>query len=129
MADPQVIRLSTSGAPVSSSNMTSQGKIAAALMRAGITNPAAWAAAGVTDSVDTVEPALATVPATVLENFDAYPAVTLKKGTNDPTFFISWRSQKQIVKTLGWKSAAMIWGGPTLTLLCVYILASHLAWI
>jgi len=30
-----------------------------------------------------------------------------------------------VVKSLGWKSALMIWGGPALTLLCVYILASQ----
>jgi hypothetical protein len=49
--------------------------------------------------------------------------------THNPAFFISWKSQKDVVQSLGWKSAAMIWGGPALTLLCVYILVSSLGWM
>jgi len=44
------------------------------------------------------------------------------KGSHDPAFFISWRSQRDVVASLGWKSSLMIWGGPALTILCVYIL-------
>lgn len=44
--DPIVIRLSTS-ASTTSSQMTQQQKIAAALVKAGISNPAAWATAGI----------------------------------------------------------------------------------
>jgi hypothetical protein len=47
------------------------------------------------------------------------------KGKHNPAFFISWQSQREIVKSLGWKSALMIWGGPALTLFCVYILAAQ----
>jgi E3 Ubiquitin ligase len=127
---PEVIRLSTGDTPVSSASMTSQGKIAAALMKAGITSPAAWAVAGVTEPTDPTRTSGTAVAATTaLETFDPHPAVTLQKGTHEPTFLISWRSQKEIVKSLGWKSAAMIWGGPALTLLCVYILALHLHWM
>jgi hypothetical protein len=127
---PEVIRLSTGDASLSSASMTSQGKIAAALMKAGITSPAAWAAAGVSDSIGAAaNSGSATAATTALDTFDPHPAVTLKKGTHEPTFLISWRSQKEIVHSLGWRSAAMIWGGPALTLLCVYILASHLFWI
>jgi len=50
----------------------------------------------------------------------------LMKGSNDPAFFISWRSQREIVKSLGWKSSMMIWGGPALVLACVYFLIAHL---
>ena len=129
-AKPEVIRLSSAGTPASTASMTSQGKIAAALLRAGITNPAAWAAAGVTESMSAATTSVSAIAtATALEIFDPHPAVTLKKGTHEPTFLISWRSQKDIVRALGWKSAAMIWGGPALTLLCVYILALHLDWI
>jgi hypothetical protein len=55
--------------------------------------------------------------------------VVLRKGTYNPAFFISWKSQKDIVQSLGWKSFGMIWGGPALTLLCVYILAAHFGWL
>jgi hypothetical protein len=48
------------------------------------------------------------------------------KGDHNPAFFISWRSQRDVVNSLGWKSALMIWGGPALCLLSVYILMAHL---
>ena len=51
------------------------------------------------------------------------------KGAHSPAFFISWRSQRDVVKSLGWKSVLMIWGGPVLTLLCVYILAAEFGWL
>jgi hypothetical protein len=43
----EIIRLASGPAPSSTIQMTQQGKIAAALSRAGITKPEAWAAAGV----------------------------------------------------------------------------------
>jgi hypothetical protein len=105
-----------------------QAKIAAALTKAGITNPTAWAAAGISSAAQTVHAAssgaaAATAPAP--EQFDVHPATVLMKGEHDPAFFISWRSQREVVKSLGWKSTLMIWGGPALTLACVYILASQ----
>jgi hypothetical protein len=44
------------------------------------------------------------------------------KGKNNPTFLISWRSQRDLARSLGWKCAAMIWGGPALALLSLYAL-------
>lgn len=44
---PEVIQLSGGSVPTSTTEMTPQGKIAAALTRAGITKPEAWAVAGV----------------------------------------------------------------------------------
>jgi hypothetical protein len=55
-------------------------------------------------------------------SFDLSPAVVLMKGKNNPAFVISWRSQQELVRSLAWKSAAMIWGGGALTLLAVYVL-------
>ena len=108
-----------------------QQKITAVLMKAGITNPAAWAAAGLSSSVvataaSTSSGAAAT---TAPEQFDLHPATVLMKGTHDSTFLISWRSQRDVVSSLNWKSTLMIWGGPALTLLCVYILAAHFDWL
>jgi len=124
----EVVTLSKSG-PSSSADMTQQGKIAAALTKAGITNPAAWAVAGMPFPGVSVNPAdpkgTAAAPA---EAFDPHPPVVLMKGTHNPAFFISWRSQKDVLSSLGWKSGAMIWGGPALTVLCVYILAAHYGW-
>jgi hypothetical protein len=53
----------------------------------------------------------------------------LMKGTHDSIFLISWHSQRDVVSSLNWKSTLMIWGGPALTLLCVYILAAHFDWL
>ena len=44
---PEIIRLSPQSAPGSSAEMTQQGKIAAAMSKAGISNPAAWAVVGI----------------------------------------------------------------------------------
>jgi hypothetical protein len=44
------------------------------------------------------------------------------KGKNNPTFLISWRSQRDLARSLAWKCTAMIWGGPVLALLSLYAL-------
>jgi len=129
----EVIRLSlASAAPAKSSDMTQQQKITAALMRAGISNPAAWAATGVpsTGGLQVVaDPATASSgnsngddasSAAQTNTFDPRPPVVLMKGTNNKTFLISWRSQQEVALSLGWKCMLMIWGGPALALLSLY---------
>ena len=105
--------------------MTQQEKIAAALLKAGISNPAAWAAAGMPASSGVqvlTDPAM---HATGNDDaFDPHPPVVLMKGTNNNTFLISWRSQQEVARSLGWKCTLMIWGGPVLALLSLYILLS-----
>lgn len=54
--------------------------------------------------------------------FNLTPPVVLMKGADDPTFVISFRSQKEIVSALAWKSTAMICGGTAFTLLAFYLL-------
>jgi hypothetical protein len=131
-----VIRLSpVASVPAKTSEMTQQQKVAAALLKAGISNPAAWAAAGLptTGGVQVVaEPAPATTsssnpetaPETQTVTFDPHPPVVLMKGINNKTFLISWRSQREVTRSLGWKCALMIWGGPALSLLCLYLISS-----
>jgi E3 Ubiquitin ligase len=107
-------------------------KTAAALMQAGISNKAAWAAAGVTPSslqaisnpnIPNQDSAQKTQqPIAPSENFDPHPSVVLMKGKNNPTFLISWRSQRDLAGSLAWKCTAMIWGGPALALLSLYAL-------
>ena len=103
--------------------------VAAAMMKAGITNPAVWSAAGVNSTAafpgSGASAGAAAAPGMEPEQFDLHPSTVLKKGEHNPAFFISWHSQRDVVKTLGWKSALMIWGGPVLTLVCVYLLAVH----
>ncbi|MFZ0938914.1 MAG: GIDE domain-containing protein, partial [Candidatus Sulfotelmatobacter sp.] len=103
---------------------TQQQKIATALMKAGITNPAAWAAAGITPS----NPSGQANAANATTGFDTRPSVVLMKGKNNPTFLISWRSQREVARSLGWKCALQIWGGPALALLCLYglLMLTHL---
>jgi len=56
--------------------------------------------------------------------FDPHPPVVLRKGENDKTFLISWRSQQEVARTLAWKCTLMIWGGPVLALASLYVLLS-----
>lgn len=95
-----------------------QQKVAAALLKAGIANPSAWAAAGV--PLPQPKPIKASVPDR--SDPDRFPPVVLMKGENNSTFLISWRSQQEIARALGWKCTLMIWGGPALALLSLYIL-------
>lgn len=127
----QVIHLSPDSTPASAKEMTQQEKVAAALVKAGISNPAAWAVAGMNQSqvVVNYDPTgklpngsvhVEPQPAALLEGFDPHPPVVLMKGKNNPTFLISWRSQRDLARSLGWKCTLMIWGGPALALLCLY---------
>jgi len=141
---PQIVRLSGDSAAVPATEMTQQQKIAAALLKAGITSPLAWAAAGVSpeaaaqvgsysaSAVATSTPEKTGAEEKSLETnetFDLHPMVVLMKGTHEATFFISWRSQRDLVLALGWKSTLMIWGGPALTLVSVYVLLAHFNWL
>jgi hypothetical protein len=118
--------------PARALNSAEQENISAALMKAGIANPAAWAAAGISRGAPTTSAvtggAGSAAAAPALQPFDLHPPTVLMKGAHEPAFFISWRSQRDVVKSLGWKSALMIWGGPALTLLCLYILAAEFGW-
>jgi hypothetical protein len=131
---PEIVNLSGDPAAVPAIEMTQQQKIAAALLKAGIGSPAAWAVAGVSPQA-AIQGGSSAAPAVAisaespaedgLQSFDLHPPVVLMKGSHDPTFFISWQSQRDLIATLGWKSTLMIWGGPALTLVCVYLLLAH----
>jgi E3 Ubiquitin ligase. len=126
----QIIQLSPEMGTRKSSDMTQQQKIAAALLKAGTCSPAAWEAAGV-DSATKVQ--VLAGPATEPRNsqtpsdsngFESRPPIVLTKGTANRTFLISWRSQQDIARSLGWKSSFMIWGGPALALVSLYMFLS-----
>jgi hypothetical protein len=59
--------------------------------------------------------------------FDLNPPVVLMKGVPDAPFFISWRSQQDVVKELAWRSVLHIWGGPILAVAGLWLLVDHLA--
>ena len=146
-----VMHLSPASGPAQAEEMTQQQKVAAALLKAGISSPAAWTAAGVTPSSVVVhsdphsevhpEPngspqgnapntsaQVAPKPDAQPDGFDPHPPVVLMKGKNNPTFLISWRSQRDLANSLGWKCTLMIWGGPALTLLSLYGLHAFTHW-
>jgi hypothetical protein len=170
----EVIRLSADSAPTKTADMTQQQKVAAALLKAGISNPAARTAAGASIPVlggpkANADPSAdfprgngkngnsgAGVPhaqgngsngsgsnvsgtsrqgvspkdngqalprpQNPSEAFVLRPPVVLRKGENNPTFLISWRSQQEVARTLGWQCTLMIWGGPAVSLLSLYLM-------
>jgi hypothetical protein len=134
-SQPQTIHLPDGTSPTNVAEMTQQQKVAAALMKAGISNPAAWRVGGiVTSGVQVIDDPSAnatlsgpgntgsadTASTANIHGFDPHPPVALMKGTNNPTFLISWRSQQEVARSLGWKCTLMIWGGPALTLVSLY---------
>lgn len=138
----EVIHLSQNTAQVATADMTQQQKIAAALMKAGISNPAAWSAAGVGPPLIEVQ----TDPAASVggnggngskgapdssgtNGFDLHPPVVLKQGHNDKTFLISWRSQRELARSLFWKSTFIVWGGAALALASLYVFLSIENWL
>jgi hypothetical protein len=134
---PEVIQLSEPAPPMPSGDMTQQSKIAAALTKAGITKPAAWAAAGVPyrEVAPAGSPRVEQISvnghgleaqAEGHEEFDLHPPVVLMKGENDPAFLISWHSQRDLVRSLAWKSVALVWGGAGLTLLGLYVVLAQM---
>jgi hypothetical protein len=140
---PQIIKLPSGEAPSTTQEMSQQAKIAAALTRAGITKPEAWSAAGVPYQAIAVDESASPMPVSAPSearphearqhedqpkpsDFNLTPPVVLMKGSNDPTFVISFRSQKEFASALAWKSAAMVWGGAAITLLGLYVLLAQM---
>jgi len=132
---PEIIRLSTEATSVPAAEMTQQQKIAAALMRAGVSNPTGWTAMSAPakppqSRLAVKEPSSARVATTVIEEsappdisgFDLHPAAVLMKGTHESPFFISWRSPRDRFKTFDWKSRLLLWAAPALVVACIYLL-------
>ena len=138
IAGPKIIRLQSGAAPTTQ-EMGQQAKITAALIRAGISKPEAWSAAGVPYQALAVDENA--TPAAVGDrahgeerpgeessheekssDFNLPPPLVMMKGANDSAFVISFRSQKESVIALTRKSAALIWGGAAITLLGFYML-------
>jgi E3 Ubiquitin ligase len=108
-------------------------KIGSAIARHAASKPATGASGGTVAVVDRV-PAptsmpVAPSPKTDESGFEVNPAVAIGKGTDSTPFTISSHSQREVVKALAWKSTLCIWGGPMLTLGCLYILGISFGWI
>ena len=88
------------------------------------TLPAASVAVAEREAAAPIAP-IAASPARPLvdgSGFEINPAVAIGKGVDGRPFTISWKSQREVVEELAWKSSLCIWGGPILTLVCLYIL-------
>jgi hypothetical protein len=117
---PLAAKPSQPSASTRATAVTDPAVLAATLLKAGITNPAAWATAGLAQ-VGRAEATVPTAtPAISPEAFETNPRTVLTKGQKNSTFLISWRSQRDVATSLGWKCALFIWGGPGLALVSLY---------
>lgn len=53
----------------------------------------------------------------------------IKKGENEPTFLISWRSEKEIETTLRARAELHIFGGAALSVVCLGFLLKKFGWL
>jgi hypothetical protein len=130
----EVIRLtpandgSNRGAPA-----TQQGRIAAALLKAGFSNPASWSTTDDSSqgTVGVVDPPAknGSGSTSALQALDLNAFKTLKQAAGHPSLRTPAAAPNPAGPSFGWKPALMIWGGPVLTLACIYILAAHFGWL
>ncbi|HXW62137.1 MAG TPA: GIDE domain-containing protein [Candidatus Acidoferrales bacterium] len=123
---PAASARTTSPAPASVWSQISMGDVA---VRPSTAQPAATQTLTVPVAVGPDDPADCTEPETVASaEVDPPPSVSIGRGGRSDPFVISWRSQRQVVRSLAWKSLLCIWGGPALCLICLYFLALCLGW-
>jgi hypothetical protein len=123
----EVIKLTPhDGGEISSASMTQQGRIAAALLKAGIPSPATWSNETIHMAVRVEDPVANKQPSAVS---DAEVSRVLQQGATASAFRIPALDQAAGRQSSNRKATLMIWGGPALTLTCIYILAAHLGWL
>jgi hypothetical protein len=102
-------------------NIASGNPSAAARTAAPVPQTSAVATADTDDAApDDASPVVAGAPACA--GFDLCPPAVIRKGARGEPFMISTRSQREVVRSLAWKSALCIWGGPVLTLINLFLL-------
>jgi hypothetical protein len=110
---------------IGSVSMTQQGKIAAALLKAGVPNPATWPVDRAQTGVRVADP-----PASErAQTPNAEVSRVLQQGAAAPAFRLPALNQNSPRDGSNLKATLMIWGGPMLTLACIYTLAAHLGWL
>jgi len=60
---------------------------------------------------------------------DEHDRNLIMKGTNEPTFLISWRGEKEIEGSLRRRAALHIFGGAALAVTCLGILLARFGWL
>jgi hypothetical protein len=72
------------------------------------------------------------VAGTCIENPDAedeHDRNMIVKGRNEPTFVISWRSEKELKSRLRNRAALHIFGGAALSVVCLAVLLFRFGWL
>jgi hypothetical protein len=72
------------------------------------------------------------VTATCVENpqaQDQHDRNLLMKGTNEPTYLISYRTEKGIESTLWWRAVGYVFGGAALSVVCLAIFLAYFGWL
>jgi hypothetical protein len=122
----EVIHLSPADSQQNGSvSMSQQGKIAAALLKAGIPSPATWPVDRAQTGVRVADPP----SGEKVQTPNAEVARVLQQGAAAPAFRLPELNQNAPRSGSNWKATLMIWGGPILTLACIYTLAAHLGWL
>ena len=80
-------------------------------------------------SVATAVQDMPAADAAVDSGFDFNAPCAVGRGAGGAPFTISAASQRDLVRSLGWKSTACIWGGPALAVTCVYVICSMMGWL
>jgi len=130
----EVIRLSpVNGESNGTAPDTQQGRIAAALLKAGISSPASWSMPSdqSTAAVRVADPPTKNGNGSInaMQALDFNASKVLKQAAGHPALRISPSEANAANTSFGWKPALMIWGGPVLTLACIYILVAHFGWL
>jgi hypothetical protein len=122
---PEVIQLTPAeNAPATSTSMSQQGKIAAALLRAGIGNPVIMAEIRSPSGAQAGDTTVSEKEST--HETDASRVLHKTAGASS---IPALNAMTAAPNTSQWKANLMIWGGPVLTLACIYFLAAHLGWL
>jgi hypothetical protein len=121
----EVIKLTPQESGVlGSASMTQQGRIAAALLKAGVPSPATWSNESMQVTVRVAEQSAKPAPAT-----DADVSRVLQQGATASEFRIPTLNPTAPRHASNWRATLMIWGGPALALACIYLMAAHLGWL
>jgi hypothetical protein len=131
---PEIIRLSDASSAHAAGARTQQSRIAAALIKAGIQNPNAWAAAGL-PAPDAPGSATAVLSAATTDDasqqnsessgFNLTPAFVLMKGYGDAPFVLSSRASRPAVQC-HWEDPVSLAVGVALTFASLWIFVRNL---
>jgi len=122
----EIIRLSPDGNPDKS---TQQGRIAAALLKAGVSTPSSWSSSGDKSFAALADQSEITdEPVGLVESLHLTTSRALERASGRSRLTHT-ASGSDSFQPFRWKPALMIWGGPILTLTCIYLLALHFGWL